>query len=345
MADVHVEERKFAKWVPGLRAYYLFLPLVLAYLLVSVWPEAVDPSATPVQWKPDLDLIFLPPFALGPESRLLLIVIIAGALGSFVHGATSLTTYLGNRMLVRSWSWWYWLRPLIGIGIALVFYFVVRGGFLLLVTSGTTHSDVSPFGIAAIAGLSGMFSKQATDKLREVFDSLFKSSGDNQRGDKLWEGRLVSDVMIQRKEFHCCEVEGQQDDQLSIRDVYAVAEKGFSRIPILNKEDGSLRYLVHQSLLYRYIAQASLSASKKAPPELFKLEEHSLREFLDWSDNRATVTEAVAFVKPGATVGEAKRLMEGVDGCQDVFVTENGKRGGRVLGWLTNVDIGRQSRA
>jgi hypothetical protein len=44
---------------------------------------------------------------------------------------------------------------------------------------------MNPFGIAAMAGLVGMFSKQAIDKLNEVFTSLFGSKGDEKRGDKL----------------------------------------------------------------------------------------------------------------------------------------------------------------
>ena len=39
------------------------------------------------------------------------------------------------------------------------------------------------FGVAAIAGMTGMFSKQATDKLREVFETLFGVKDD--RPDKL----------------------------------------------------------------------------------------------------------------------------------------------------------------
>lgn len=116
MAEDLAAQRNFAKWVPGLRTYYFIAPIVLCYLLIAVWPETVDPNTTPIAWKPSGALVFFGTVPVAPESRLLLIVILAGALGSFVHGATSLTTYLGNRTLVRSWTWWYWLRPLIGDG-------------------------------------------------------------------------------------------------------------------------------------------------------------------------------------------------------------------------------------
>jgi hypothetical protein len=71
----------------------------------------------------------------------------------------------------------------VGISLALILYFVVRAGFL---TGGA--DDVSPYGIATLAALAGMFSKQATDKLEEVFLTVFRPApgkGDAKRGDKL----------------------------------------------------------------------------------------------------------------------------------------------------------------
>jgi hypothetical protein len=116
------------------------------------------------------------------DERLLLLVIVAGMLGAFIHGATSLADYIGNNRFNRTWTWFYVLRPGIGMALALVFYFVIRGGFLT--TSGGA-GDINPYGIAALAGMVGMFSKQATDKLSEVFSTLFRSAGDAQRRDPL----------------------------------------------------------------------------------------------------------------------------------------------------------------
>ena len=107
------------------------------------------------------------------DERLLMLVIVAGILGAFVHGATSLADYIGNNSFNKSWTWFYLLRPAIGMSLALVFYFVIRGGFLS--TTGGAQ-DINPYGIAALAGLVGMFSKQATDKLSEVFGTLFRSA-------------------------------------------------------------------------------------------------------------------------------------------------------------------------
>jgi hypothetical protein len=125
------------------------------------------------------------------EVRLLLLVLLAGAIGSYIHASSSFVDYLGNRTLISSWVWWYLLRPFIGMMLALLFYFVFRGGFITAgVNSGGegAASYINPFGIAALGGLVGMFSKIATDKLNEVFLTLFTpkaGQGDAKRGDKL----------------------------------------------------------------------------------------------------------------------------------------------------------------
>jgi len=97
---------------------------------------------------------------------------VAGALGSYIHLTTSFTDYLGNRQFVSSWKWWYVLRPFIGSALAVIVYCAVRGG---LISGGAGAGDLSPYGVTALAGLAGMFSKQATDKLKEVFEDLFKA--------------------------------------------------------------------------------------------------------------------------------------------------------------------------
>jgi hypothetical protein len=111
---------------------------------------------------------------------------VAAALGSFVHVATSFATYIGNGKFDVRWLWWYVLRTPIGVALALVVYFAIRGG--LLTASSLSTADINPFGIAALSGLVGLFSKQATDKLEETFKTLFRTAaetGDPTRGDKL----------------------------------------------------------------------------------------------------------------------------------------------------------------
>ena len=115
------------------------------------------------------------------EVQLLLLVIFAGALGSYLHAIMSLADFIGNRSLTASWFWWYVTRPFLGMALALVFYAVLRGGFLA--GSPADAKVVNPFGVLAIGALVGMFSDKAAQKLGEIFDVVFKSAA--ARTDKL----------------------------------------------------------------------------------------------------------------------------------------------------------------
>lgn len=176
-----------------LAVYYFALPVGLIYLLFKVFPPNPWPTVSPTVKtlaEPQQLCFWFGRLCLGTslEERLLLLVIVAGALGSYIHSATSYTDYRGNRQFNPSWMLWYLLRPLMGVCLALVVYFAVRGGLLLLVVNGseaTEARNINPFGVAAVAGLTGMFSKQAADKLAEVFTTLFKSKGDEYRKDSL----------------------------------------------------------------------------------------------------------------------------------------------------------------
>lgn len=144
-------------------AYIAALNLALIMLLVKVWPVALT-TATGASY-------------LSPEGRYLITAAAAGALGSYIHLATSFVDYAGNRSLVQSWAWWYFLRPSIGAALALVVYFVLRAG-LVTGAGDSATANLNPYGVAAVAALSGMFSKQATEKLRDVFEHICATQKD-----------------------------------------------------------------------------------------------------------------------------------------------------------------------
>ena len=117
------------------------------------------------------------------DYRLLLISVWFGALGSLLHAGSSFGSFAGNRQLVASWVPWYIVRPLLGAGLATVFYVVMRAG--LATTAGVPLANVSHFTVAAAAALVGLFTQRATLKLREVFDALFPPQEGDQHADAL----------------------------------------------------------------------------------------------------------------------------------------------------------------
>ncbi|HEU4552831.1 MAG TPA: hypothetical protein VFS25_08355 [Chitinophaga sp.] len=223
-----------------LSVFFGALGVTLLYLVLKIWPSGI--SSVPENVR-----IFGSSYLLTPEHRYLLLMTLGGALGASVHLLISFTAFVGNRAFVTSWVPWYMLRPIIGAGMALFFYMLLRGGILTYSPSttsppnvaqtnapaaqpdtsnkvqgpppapagdttgaDTTGNDTSgnntsgsnasgnpaappaaaagnippvtqpapvpplnPFGMMAIACMVGLFSKEASKKLEELFKTLF----------------------------------------------------------------------------------------------------------------------------------------------------------------------------
>lgn len=185
--DAELAPMRMSVAVKLLSAYYIALPFILIYLLFKIFPP--NPWF-PAGWRSVQMVFFVNQLNIWTtlDERLILLVVVTGLLGSYIHSATSYADFRGNRRFEPSWLIWYLLRPFIGASLALVVYFALRGGLLSAVLSGTQPTDatqINPFGIGAISGLTGMFSKQAADKLSDVFNTLFRSQGDASRKDSL----------------------------------------------------------------------------------------------------------------------------------------------------------------
>jgi hypothetical protein len=158
---------------------FLVSTILIFYLLVTTWPVLVPASGGGGSFKP-FWLFGFGPYDWAPDLRMLLTVIVAGAIGSLIHTLTSFGDYVGNRRLSTSWLWWFILRTPIGISLAIVSYLILRGGLIVPTLQSPKDGDLqgatvllNPYGVAAFAALAGMFSRQATDKLREVFETVF----------------------------------------------------------------------------------------------------------------------------------------------------------------------------
>jgi hypothetical protein len=159
---IPTKERLIVTAIAAIALTYLAGAVTLLYLLAALWPPAGSAQSTIT--------FFHSTWTLNAEVRLIWLVVTASALGSFIHTATSFVTYAGNRDLAPCWLGWYILRPAIGAALALIFYFAIRGGIF---AGSAPEQNLNPFGIAALSGMVGMFSKQATEKLRKVFDTIF----------------------------------------------------------------------------------------------------------------------------------------------------------------------------
>jgi hypothetical protein len=109
------------------------------------------------------------------EANVLLMIILMGALGGFIHFASSLAQFVGNRKLFRSWIIYYLLMPFEGSSLALIIYLLLRVGVLAPSTSSNGSTEnLNLIGLYAFAGLTGLFAKQAIEMLADVFNVIFK---------------------------------------------------------------------------------------------------------------------------------------------------------------------------
>ncbi|MFG2790820.1 hypothetical protein [Streptomyces sp. NPDC048419] len=152
-----------------LTALLLVLVVSLAAVLVQSWPPPVTAPGGAARERPSGTGLLLWHAVLPRDTRLFLVVAAAGGLGSLIHVLRSLYEYVGNRRLRRSWLLMYALEPVVGAVLALVVYCVLRGG---LTTTMASSGDINPYGVAAVAALVGMFSRQTVQKLVTVFDTL-----------------------------------------------------------------------------------------------------------------------------------------------------------------------------
>jgi len=75
---------------------------------------------------------------------------------------------------------YYISMPIVGALLAPIVYMLLRVGLLApssSATDGTTISNLNLIGIYAFAALTGLFAKTATEKLGEVFSTLFQTRG------------------------------------------------------------------------------------------------------------------------------------------------------------------------
>ncbi|MBN2195446.1 MAG: hypothetical protein JW751_21690 [Polyangiaceae bacterium] len=152
----------------------------------------------------------------------------------------------------------------------------------------------------------------------------------------------VRDTMLPSQKVVTVVSAGADGDQaVRVKTILERLTPGVTRLPVLG-ENGAVKYLLHQSLIYQFIAERAMD--RATAPDRPSLDELTLADLIGHKDKRAPAT-AIAWVALGATVAEAKAEMERIPRCQDVFVTQGGNPREPMLGWLLNVDIGRLSKA
>ena len=169
--------------------YLALLTLAIIVCIIQIWPPQTTDTATTV----NLSLLFWTNVTMTSEAQLVLLVVLAAALGAQAFVIRSFSWYVGQRRLINSWLMNYLLMPFAGIAVALAFYFVIRGGFL---SSKYTTANLSPVGFVAMGLLVGMFTDSAVFKLKTVAEAFFdkKQEGDDPASDKTSDSSTTTPV-------------------------------------------------------------------------------------------------------------------------------------------------------
>jgi hypothetical protein len=101
-----------------------------------------------------------------PDRTLVMLILFAGALGGLVHALRSFFWYAGHQELLWNWVPMYLLLPFSSAALGFVFFLVVRAG-IYEPQPGTAYL------LVGLAALVGMFSAQATEKLKAIAEGIF----------------------------------------------------------------------------------------------------------------------------------------------------------------------------
>jgi hypothetical protein len=148
-----------------LLVWFVAVSAILVYGLDRLWPPPSSLAGGSTEsevhffgWKSSLN----------DDTRLFLLIVVGGGLGAMVSVLRSFTWYVGHGKLFARWVPFYLLRPFVGATLAIVFFLVIRGGFAQQLAQNNS------FGFVALAAVIGLFSEQASEKLKEIAETIFK---------------------------------------------------------------------------------------------------------------------------------------------------------------------------
>jgi hypothetical protein len=218
---------------------------------------------------------------------------------------------------------------------------------LVSATSQLVFSALLPlFGTWVGTILAFYFSKENFQAANEATRELLKAAGGqlsekNIRDAMIPRSGIVAPVVLpsgQLRDVPLSEVEAAFARELA-------SGRRLTRVVMLDSRNVCLGVL-HRSI-WNEMHRAGLTAATPIDFKTGKLGD--VFPLTTDSDPRRTYEQffagTTAHVAFNGTLADAKSRMEAIDGCQDVIVTETGSRVEPMLGWITNVEIAKASRA
>jgi hypothetical protein len=108
-----------------------------------------------------------------------------------------------------------------------------------------------------------------------------------------------------------------------------------NRLPILDGS-GRVMYVIHRSIIDKFIAEKAISGNTDAKAL-------SLSDMIA-ADDYGQIAAAFGTVGKTTKLIEVKQQIDGNINCSDVFVTEDGTKKSKALGWITNVIVAEKAK-
>ncbi|MBN9021151.1 MAG: CBS domain-containing protein [Rhizobiales bacterium] len=150
------------------------------------------------------------------------------------------------------------------------------------------------------------------------------------------------EIMIENKDgaLERTRTVGEDNASLSSKILPRFEGKGLGRIVILKDDDTGVG-VAHDGHVNRF-----LLAGVKAGT-LAKVSDATLRMLLDDPEIQRILANSVVYVGAGATLAEVKDKMEKASkgakySCRDAFVTDTGDATGKVIGYVSDIDLAKR---
>jgi hypothetical protein len=173
------------------------------------------------------------------------------------------------------------------------------------------------------------FSKENFDAASKSYQSIIKTLTPDEKIAAI----AVKDVMIPFEGIEYLEFDDKTRDKKILDIINDKKFAKYQRIAFLTK-DRIFKYIIHKSTLAQFVTEVIFKDENKKPSDL------KIGDLLDYDDKNSLIPDLLKrgyrFLHINANLLDAKKLVDSIPECQDVFITQNGKETEPVLGLITN---------
>ncbi len=125
--------------------------------------------------------------------------------------------------------------------------------------------------------------------------------------------------------------QGKDDRDIKLKELRTKFGGNVSRLPVIDADERA-KYIIHESSIDKYIVLKGENDVDTLETFIASQKEAGFEFGLN---------KGFALVSEGTTLAAAKRRMEEISSCQDIFVTRGGSENEPLTGWISNVRMAK----